>query len=895
MRRFLLTLAAVLLAAIQHSVPASACRYEMEQVAAEQGLSGLTGWFAPDPLHLIAPSRPFDTEHIRLDLDVDFDNASVSGNVQQRLRSLQPGLDVIQLNCVDMQISAVSIDDSPVSFEYPVVSDQLTSWMLIDDADDSRQTLYIRLSEPLDYGQLINLRIDYSCSPQTGLYFQPGEAGQYTEVWSQGEGESNRWWIPCFDYPNDKASYEGIFRVPEGFYALSNGNLLSREDHDGITEFHWSMEQPQVSYLITLAAAEYEVYEDSWRDVQLLYVCPPGTDRATAMRCVGVTPDIMECFSERIGIDYPYEKYAQVAVQNFIFGGMENTTATTMHARLIYDEGEAETRDETGLIAHELAHQWWGDMVTMREWNHMWLNEGFAKYFEEVYRDWDEGDDAMRVSMDGSHRAVIRSDNRTPRPMVTDFYNRTDDRNNNDIYTRGASVLHMLRGIIGDELFFAVLKHYGNKHRFDFAETPDLQTSVKEVTGQNLDWFFEQWVYMAGHPQLKVTQNWERERGNLALTIAQTQEVKDLVPLFRLPLQVEITTASAPHLYEIEVEQASEVFNFPVDGEPLMVIVDKGDWLLKELEMERSREQWLYMLEHGDGPSRQQAIRALKQWAGNDEVFAALSASIADAGELRPLRLEALDSLTDLRDERTLALLMELMDSPEGRLRRDSAGMLRNFKGKEGVNERLLMALHNDRAWDVRSRALDSLVALDYEREKCIEECLYLISLGGDRNNMVRSGINALGRLRAVEQLDYVKELAAPGNSREYRHTAIGTYADLMERVEDGKRKGEAAEYVATMLSDPWSRTRQSVIGTLAGLKVRDSIEPLRAMAELEEVQWIADYAKRSADEIDSFREERVRLEDLDAKLLELQRQVEELQQTVNQLNREKQEQEIKP
>ncbi|MCB1216001.1 M1 family metallopeptidase [bacterium] len=494
MRRFLLTLAAVLLAAIQQADPASACRYEMEQVAAEQGLTGLAGWFAPDPLHLISPSRPFDTEHIRLDLDVDFDNASVSGNVQQRLRSLQPGLDVIQLNCVDMEISAVSIDDAPVSFEYPVVSDQLTSWMLIDDADDSRQTLYIRLNEPLDYGQLINLRIDYSCSPQTGLYFQPGETGQYTEVWSQGEGESNRWWIPCFDYPNDKASYEGIFRVPEGFYALSNGNLLSREDHDGITEFHWSMEQPQVSYLITLAAAEYEVYEDSWRDVQLLYVCPPGTDRATAMRCVGVTPDIMECFSERIGIDYPYEKYAQVAVQNFIFGGMENTTATTMHARLIYDEGEGETRDETGLIAHELAHQWFGNSVTARRWRDVWLHEGFACYAEWLWSENSGGPSAAEHALLYRQRLIATPQNLLlADPGPQDMF---DDR----VYKRGALTLHALRGVIGDDRFFALLRDWTARHRHGTVVTDDFTGLAAKYADTSLRPLWDAWLYSTAVP-----------------------------------------------------------------------------------------------------------------------------------------------------------------------------------------------------------------------------------------------------------------------------------------------------------------------------------------------------------------------------------------------------------
>lgn len=874
---------------------ASACRYMTESILLEQAEAEFQGAaFQPDPLHLVSPPRPFDTEHIRLDLDVDFEGSAVSGNVIQRLRSLRPAVDTIRLNCVGINVHSVSADGRTLEYEYPVYTDHLTSWMSIDDADETKESLLIHFDPPLALGEVIELRIDYDCSPQTGLYFQAEEEGQYAEVWSQGEGESNRYWIPCFDYPNDKASYEGIFRVPKGFYALSNGDLISRTDIGNQTEFYWKMDEPQVSYLITLAAARYAVYTDTWKDVELQYVCPPGTSEVTARRCLGVTADIMQCFSERTGIDYPYGKYAQVAVQNFIFGGMENTTATTMHARLIYDEGEALVRDESQLIAHELAHQWWGDMVTMREWNHMWLNEGFAKYFEEVYRDWDEGDDACRISMDGSHRDVIRNDGRDPRPLVTDFYNRADNRNNANIYTKGASVLHMMRGVLGDELFYEVLKHYGNAHRFEFAETPDLARAVKEVTGDNLDWFFEQWVYMAGHPMLKVSQNWERERGNLALTIEQTQEVKDLIPLFRLPMRIEITTASGPHSYDIIVEQASEVFNFAVDGEPLMVVVDKGDWILKELDFPRSREQWLYMLEHGDGPSRLQALRGLKEGAADDAVFAALREEVL-GDDLMSLRREALDSLGDDRSDRTHDLLLLLLDNPEGRLRKDASGMLRNFKGHEGLAERMVRAIHEDPAWDVKGNALDALIAIDYDKELCKQEALYAISLDGDRHSMVRSGLNALNRLKADDQVEMVKELAQPGNSREYRHTAIGVYTDMMERIEEGKRKPEAAEFLATMLSDPWSRTRQSVIGQLGQLKVRDSAGKLTKMADTEEVIWLADAARRTADEINSFREEKLKLEDLDAKLAEMQRKIEELEKTLNQLNRERQEEEVQP
>ncbi|HEU4366498.1 MAG TPA: M1 family metallopeptidase, partial [Candidatus Krumholzibacteria bacterium] len=488
----------------------------------------------PDPLAYVSPSRPFRTLHTALDLDVDLENRRIAGHVTHTVRSLRPGVREIRFNCVELTVDSVTVDGRRATFDYPVSAGQNTSWISGADEAVADDQLVIRLDRPLERGAEAEVTVHYRGAPKIGLYWVPSEKGipeKRLEVWSQGEGEDNRYWIPCHDYPNDQSTFEGRFRVPRGYTAISNGRLVEKRDAGDRTEFLWKLDQPQVSYLIMLAVAKYRIYEEKWRDVPLWYVVPPDADDATILRGYGLTGDMMEYLSKEIGIDYPYAKYAQVVVQNFIYGGMENTTATVMNLRTLYDEREELTRTEQNLVAHELAHQWYGDMLTCREWSHMWLNEGFATYYAYLYKEHRDGDDAFRYQMRDSHGKVVAADDEGPRPLVVDFYNRSDARNNTNVYNKGASVLHMLRFLLGDDLYRATIHEYTRRHAFAVVETQDLMRTVRDVTGENLDWFFEQWVFLAGHPKFRVAKSWDRETGVLHLKVDQTQKVEGLVPV----------------------------------------------------------------------------------------------------------------------------------------------------------------------------------------------------------------------------------------------------------------------------------------------------------------------------------------------------------------------------
>jgi len=507
-------LTATLVSSALNTVPAQA-------TSRADSLASLT----PDPLEYVAPGHNFDTQHTRLDLDINIAKRTIRGSVTHRVQALRAGQTDISLNCVELTIDSVYVDGNPVRYDYPVAGDRATAWLGRTGVSHSDDRLVIHLPRPAEPDKPFDVEIRYHGSPHKGLYWmrpEKGIHGSRYEVWSQGEGEDNRYWIPCHDYPDDKATFDGVFRVKKGYYALSNGTLVSTSEKNGRTEYHWKLDTPQASYLMMLAAGDYNVIHDTAGNVSLLYVMPPGVSRTTVDRGFALTPDMVKFFERVTGIAYPFDKYAQVAVQNFIYGGMENTTATVMNQRTLHDASLDLTYSTEGLIAHELAHQWWGDMVTCREWSHLWLNEGFATYYQGLYREYHDGEDAFRYEMHTRHQTVVDRDQRKPRPIVTDFYNRQGARNNANIYVKGSSVLHMLRFLLGDAEYNASIRRYAMRNQYGPVETSDLAKAIKDETGQNLDWFFEQWVYLAGHPDFHVRHTYDAKTSELTVRVEQT-------------------------------------------------------------------------------------------------------------------------------------------------------------------------------------------------------------------------------------------------------------------------------------------------------------------------------------------------------------------------------------
>ena len=405
-----------------------------------------------------------------------------------------------------------------------------------------------------------------------------------------------------------------IITAEKPLFVLSNGTLAETKDNtDNTTTYHWKMNVPHVSYLMSLAASDFAIYHDRAGDLPVDYYVAKHIDEATARRFMGKTPQMIQFYGEKLGQPYPYAKYAQVCVPDFVAGGMENITATTMTDSALHDEIAALEHDEGGLVSHELAHQWFGDLLTCKDWSHIWLNEGFASYFGPLFAEHDRGDDVFRLEMKGSLDAYVASDQGYRRPIVESQYENSDDMFDSVTYSKGACVLHALRGLLGEAVWWQGIRSYVAAHKFQVVESDDFRKAMEKASGKDLKWFFDQWVFKAGHPELKVRWHYENADKTVRVRVQQTQTVDAQTPLFRLPTTLEISDdAGKPQFVPIMIDGASHEFVIPVATRPKMVQIDPQGWLIKELDFERGDDENLFQLEHAACVlSRLDAARAL--------------------------------------------------------------------------------------------------------------------------------------------------------------------------------------------------------------------------------------------------------------------------------------------
>jgi aminopeptidase N len=484
----------------------------------------------PPPEHFTR-DRTYDVIHIKLELNLDERQKTVDGKVTTKFAPLRPNLSEFVLDAAEMKIKRVYLPDGrELRFYF----------------DTLAQKLKIYLDRSYSFKDTLSVIVEYFVSnPRKGLYFiQPDSAypDKPYQIWSQGEPEDNHYWFPCYDFPNDKATSELIATVKKNFVVISNGKLLSVSDDakKGLRTYHWYMDKPHSSYLISIVVGEYVKLQDYYLDIPLEYYVYKSNAKYAKLS-FEKTPDIMKFFSEKIGYKYPYDKYAQTIVEDFVYGGMENITATTLTSSTIHDERAHLDVSSDGLVAHEMAHQWWGDLLTCRSWEHAWLNEGFATYFTALYFEYAKGKDEFQFNVYNMQRSARFADMTDKKPTVWNRYFDPTDVFGPHIYQRGGAILNMLRFVLGDELFWKAINYYAHKYAFQNVETNDFKIAIEEATGYNLKWFFDQWLYKAGYPIFEVKYSYDDSKKLLKLEVEQIQPGDSLTPeVFKTPVDVEI-------------------------------------------------------------------------------------------------------------------------------------------------------------------------------------------------------------------------------------------------------------------------------------------------------------------------------------------------------------------
>ncbi len=747
-------------------------------------------------------SREFHALHYKLDLSFDHRAKSVSGSVSIRLTPLSGPLDSVLLDAVDMQIHAVRLSGGR-TLEFH----ERSPW------------LSIRLDRTYAFGETLAVSIDYACSPAKGLYFIYADSGggRHDQIWSQGEDMDNRYWFPCYDYPNDKATSEVIGTVAADWTLLSNGRLVG-ESYDrkkNTKTFHWIESKPHSTYLIMVAAGRYAVLRGKYRDIPIAYYMYPE-DTAKTAETFGRTPAMIRFFETTTGVPFPWEKFDQIIIDDFMWGGMENTTAVTLNDACVVDARAALDFPSDPVVAHELAHMWFGDLVTARDWTHLWLNEGFATYCETLWTEFTKGEDEFQYEMIQASLAVRGSDRMLGRKPIV-----SHDSHPANLYARGGWVLNMLRKLLGDEPFLRGLHSYLTKYQFASAETDEFRLALEDATGQSLDWFFRQWVFGAGLPKLKVTKAWDDSTQVLRLTVEQTQQVDSLTGYFRFPLVVECTTGSGKTTRTFWVNGKEESFSLKLDGPPLMVIADRGFRLLKEMQFPKTEVEYVYQLTHAaDIVDRITAARSLPEY-GNDPAVRDALAGSASTDPFWGVRESALTALAEIRNDSTVDIFIRATRDPRSFVRRTAARHLSNFKGGQ-IAARLDSMARNDSSYLVSSTALRELSSVDTAR--AFDVAQELLSRESYRSMLRISSLSALGAIRDPRGIG----LALPFTDRRYEEDVRRMAVSVLGS--GGKDSASARGRVKVLLSDPDADMRAAAVAAVLDWKDPEFEQLLREM-----------------------------------------------------------------
>ena len=758
-----------------------------------------------------APNRTYDVLHYKIEVSFDEQKKMVMGKVTTTLVPFLPDFTTIEFDAEAMDIQHVWLGKKDLRF------------------DVQPKTLAIHLDKGYSSRDTLTVSIEYSCTPKKGIYFvQPdsGYADKPWQIWSQGEDMDNHFWFPCYDFPNDKATSEVIATVQSRYTVLSNGKLVSVKENkkNGTRTFTWKESKPHASYLIMLAAGDYAVVKDRAGNLPVeYYVYPHQVEDAKA--CLRLTPDMVKFFNEKIGFAYPWEKYAQVTIADFMFVGMENTSATTMaDYALVYDaRARVDNPMPTGLIAHELAHQWWGDVVTCKDWRHLWLNESFASYFEPLYHEHWLGRDEFDYEMYNSQLSGINADTTLGRKPIVSV-----GSYGANVYPRGASVLHMLRFILGDKLFWRAINHYITKYQFTPVETTDFKLAIEEATGQNLYWFFDQWVYKAGHPIFNVSYQWSDSAKAVFLSVKQTQTMDSLTGIFRTPVTIEVTSPAGTTPHAVNIMTRDTTFTLPSQAKPQLVIFDKGNWLIKELKFDKSREEWRYQTEFAANPvDRMRGLQELAKLPNNEE-FISICANSALHDAFWAVRREALSSLgkittrnDSLKNLIKSALIASYADVKPA-VRSAAIAQLGKFRGSDVVAT--LRGALRDSSYSVMSNALRSLTKADSAN------AFATVTAYTDTPSYGNSVANTA--LRSLASLDSTKALTVAFAKARYGQPVFTRYTALEILSRYGKGRKDVMALYVSLLADKNNGIRRNAARTLGDLGDESVLPALEKIAD---------------------------------------------------------------
>lgn len=768
---------------------------------------------APNPqVRHYAPDREVQLLHLRLDVTPDFQARSVQGTATLSFKPIFRALRELKLDANDLRVTQVEASQ-------PVQGHNSTAEQLV-----------VTFKEPVPVDTIVNLTIQYSAEPKQGLYFRTPEMGYRngdTHLFSQGEEILARHWYPCIDTPNAMFTSEVICRVPDGMTVISNGRLVS-EDLDaasGLRRFHWSQEQPHANYLITLVAGYFGKLEDRYRDIPIAFLTPPS-EIAQAATSFRNTKDMLAFFEEEIGVAYPWPKYYQICVNDFVAGGMENTSATTLTDGTLFTPDTENLQDSDGLVAHELAHQWFGDLVTCKDWSHIWLNEGFATFYETLYQGHKDGPDAMLNELYEQSRLIVGNPGEV-RSIVRRDYEQPGDMFGYLSYQKGGWVVHMLRQQLGPDAFRKCIRTYLERHRHGNVVTEDLRRIIEEYSGRTYDQFFDQWVYHGGFPRLEVRYSWDETKRLARLTVRQTQKTGPDTLLFNVPLAIRFKYQSGVEDREIQITQTDEDFYFPLAEKPRLVRLDPHFSLLADIVFSVPGEMLKLQLQDQDDFIGRRLAVAEYAKRRDGEAVAQLRA-VLQSDPREAIRRQASAALGAMQSDEAFRALLDSTTQEDARVRRQVVEDVGRYYRAEAraFAEKVVGSEKNP---DIRATAIGTLAA--YGGPEIRQMLLDGLQTASYRNRIADAAVRAMRDQADPNYIKPIFEALQSNGSRFGSHSygqALGALAWL---ARDQENKDQVRELLLESLEDPRRPVRMAAISGLGRLGDRRAIPALQKIA----------------------------------------------------------------
>ncbi len=767
------------------------------------------------------PDRPGQVNHIFLDLIIDIPQQSFQGSCQITLTPIRQGISSLTLDAVDLNIDSVFIEGISQPFDY------------------DRFLLTIHLLQPTTDKPII-LTINYQVKqPQRGLYFiGPDEyyPDKPMQVWTQGEDEDSRFWFPCFDYPGQLTTSEIRVKIPQPYIAISNGELISVATVGEDRIYHWSQKQIHPTYLMTLAVGDFAELCDSWNGVPVTYYVEKGREEE-GQRSMGKTPRMIEFFSQKFGYPYPYPKYAQVCVDDFIFGGMENTSTTILTDRCLIDQRASIDHTWTeSLVAHELAHQWFGDLVVIKHWSHAWIKEGMASYSEVLWTESEYGKAAASYYLLGEARSYLEEDtSRYRRPIVTHVYREAIELYDRHLYEKGACVYHMIRSILGEDLFGKAIQTFVRDNAHKTVETVDLLRAIEKATGYNLLFLFDQYVYRGGHPDYKVAYSWDNQNNLAQLTVTQTQDEKEL---FDLKIPVAFAYLNSEDItYNLRIHQKEQTFYFPLAQKPDFVKFDRGNNFLKTVTLEYPIGELKAQLQQDTDPiSRIYAAIAIAK-KGGLEAIEALGTSLENE-PFWGVRVEVAKQLATLGLDQAVTALIKGLKDEKAQVRRAVVEGLSEIKTLDSYNALKSRLEAGDASYYVEAaaaRGLGSMAVgqLQNKEGEIIDLLNHILQLRKGWNEVVRAGaIGGLSQLKTSSAaLESILTYTALGTPQPLRLGAIRALGAISSGQTTDKLT-VILERLETIAKETFFLTQVAVCNALGQIENAKAIVILQALSD---------------------------------------------------------------